>query len=87
MKASDTFAGLVQRPRIGAVLLGLLPFIGMCFSVAWWDRVHPLLLGMPFNMFWLTSWILISSLCLWVAYRLQVASGEVEAADIEANSQ
>lgn len=45
----------------------------MCFSVSAWDRVHPLVLGLPFNLFWLLSWIVLTSLCLWVAYRLETA--------------
>ena len=42
----------------------------MCFSVALWDRVEPMVFGLPFNLFWLISWIVLSSGCLWVAYRL-----------------
>jgi len=45
----------------------------MCFSVPLWDRVHPLLLGLPFNLMWLICWIVISTLCLWGAYRLETA--------------
>lgn len=43
----------------------------MCFSVSWWDRVHPMVLGLPFNLFWLACWQALSTLCLGVAYRLE----------------
>lgn len=53
-----------------ALLLGLIPFAGMCFSVALWDRVDPMIFGIPFNLFWLIGWIVLSTLCLWAAYRV-----------------
>ena len=59
-----------ERPSVRAVLLGAIPFLGMCFSVPLWDRIDPIVLGMPFNLFWLVLWIPLSSLCLWMAYRV-----------------
>jgi hypothetical protein len=64
---------VVKKPSRGALLLGLVPFGAMCFSVPLWDRVNPLLLGIPFNLFWLISWIPLSTLCMWAAYRVQAA--------------
>jgi hypothetical protein len=61
----------VRRPSLGAILLGLIPFAAMCFSVSLWDRVYPMVLGIPFNLFWLISWIVLSSVCMWAAYRLE----------------
>jgi hypothetical protein len=61
----------VKRPSWGALLLGLIPFAAMCFSVPLWDRVDPLVLGIPFNLFWLLAWIGLTSLCMWAAYRLE----------------
>ncbi len=60
-----------KRPSAGAVLLGLIPFAAMCFSVGWWDRVDPRILGLPFNLMWLLGWIVLSSFCMWLAYRLE----------------
>jgi hypothetical protein len=62
----------VKRPSAGAVLLGLIPFLAMCFSVSLWDRIDPMILGIPFNLSWLLAWIVLSSLCMWAAYRLEV---------------
>lgn len=61
----------VKKPSRGALLLGLVPFMGMCFSVALWDRVNPMILGIPFNIVWPLCWIVLTSLCLWAAYRLE----------------
>lgn len=63
----------VKKPSRLALLLGLLPFIGMCFSVALWDRIYPTILGLPFNLAWLLAWIVLTSLCLWAAYRVESA--------------
>ena len=62
----------MRKASIGAILLGLIPFLAMCFSVSLWDRVYPMVLGIPFNLFWLVSWILLTPLCMWGAYKLEV---------------
>jgi hypothetical protein len=61
----------VKTPSFGALVLGLIPFAAVCFSVSAWDRVYPMVFGLPFNLFWLISWIPLTSLCLWGAYRLE----------------
>ena len=61
----------MERPSLGAIFLGLIPFAATCFSVALWDRVYPIVLGLPFNFFWLISWLLLTPLCMWGAYRLE----------------
>jgi Protein of unknown function (DUF3311) len=63
----------VTKPSRAAVLLALVPFAAMCFSVALWDRIDPMLLGLPFNLFWLIAWIVLSSGCMWLAYRVECA--------------
>ncbi len=52
------------------VVIGSLPFAAMCFSVGLWDRVQPMVLGLPFNLFWLMSWIALTSVCLAIIHRL-----------------
>jgi Protein of unknown function (DUF3311) len=61
----------VHRPCIGAILLGFIPFVAVCFSVSAWDHIYPLILGLPFNFFWLISWLLLTPVCMWGAYRLE----------------
>jgi hypothetical protein len=68
----------VKKPSVGALLLGLIPFIAMCFSVSFWDRIDPIILGLPFNLFWLIAWIVFSTLCMWAAYRVEVANNKDE---------
>ena len=61
----------MKPPSLGSILLGLIPFAATCFSVALWDRVYPMVFGLPFNFFWLILWLLLTPLCMLGAYRLE----------------
>ena len=61
----------MKPPSLGSILLGLIPFTTVCFSVSLWDRVYPIVLGLPFNVFWLILWLLLTPVCMWGAYRLE----------------
>ena len=63
----------MRIPSWRSLVVVMVPFVGMCFSVPLWDRVHPLVLGMPFNLFWLVMWIPLTSGSLAVAYRIESA--------------
>lgn len=63
----------VKKPSLPALVLGSIPFLAMCFSVAFWDRVDPMILGVPFNLAWLICWIVLSTVCMWAAYRVEAA--------------
>jgi hypothetical protein len=63
----------VKKPSVAAMLLGLVPFTAVCFSVTAWDQIYPMIFGIPFNLFWLISWIVLTPLCMWGAYRLEAA--------------
>jgi hypothetical protein len=67
----------MKRPSLGAVFFGLVPFIAGCFSVSLWDRINPIIFGLPFNFFWLILWMFITPLCLWAAYRMEVRSKNI----------
>ncbi len=62
----------VKKPSVAALLLCFIPFVAVCFSVSLWDRVYPMIFGLPFNLFWLIAWTVLSSLCMWAAYRIEV---------------
>jgi len=63
----------MKRPSLGSILCGLIPFAATCFSVALWDRVYPMVFGLPFNFFWLILWLLLTPVCMWEAYRLEAS--------------
>jgi hypothetical protein len=64
----------VKRPCLASLLVGLIPFIAVCFSVPLWHHIHPMFLGLPFNLFWLISWILPTPLCVFVGMIVDVAT-------------
>jgi hypothetical protein len=68
MEKRDDREFCAKRPSAGSILLGLIPFAAVCFSVPLWDRVYPVVLGLPFNFFWLISWLLLTPLCMAGAY-------------------
>ena len=73
----------MRKPSLGAILFGLIPFVAICFSVPLWDRVHPMPLGLPFNLFWLTAWILLTPLCMLGAYKLEMKDEKIRRQDPE----
>jgi hypothetical protein len=62
-----------RKPSAVTLTLACIPFVAMCFTVALWDRVYPMVLGLPFNLFWLIAWVVLSSVCLAVVYRREYA--------------
>lgn len=63
----------MRRPSLKSILIGLIPFVAVCFSVPLWDRIEPMMLGLPFNLFWLISWVLVTPLFMWGAYRIEIS--------------
>jgi len=63
----------MRRPSTAAIALALVPFTAMCFSVSLWDRVEPMVFGLPFNLAWLIAWIVLTPLCMAIAYRIEAA--------------
>ena len=61
----------MHKPTKAAILIGLIPFIAMCFAVPLWDRLYPFIFGLPFNMFWIVIWIVLAPLCMYFAYRVE----------------
>ena len=61
----------MKRPSLISLLLGLIPFVASCFSISLWDRLYPIVFGIPFNFFWLISWMVLTPVCLYGAYRIE----------------
>ncbi len=68
----------MRPPSAGALSLGLVPFVGICFTVSIWDRIQPAVFGIPFNLAWLIAWMPLCTLCLWAAYRIEAPRGRGE---------
>jgi Protein of unknown function (DUF3311) len=61
----------VKRPSIPAIVLALIPFVGVCFSVSLWDRLTPVVMGLPFNLFWIIAWVIVTPALMTLAYRIE----------------
>lgn len=44
--------------------LGVLPFIGMLGGIPFVNRVEPFVLGMPFVLFWIVLWVVLTSVIM-----------------------
>ena len=64
-------APVLKRPSTFSILLALIPFCAMCFSVPLWDRVDPRVFGLPFNLFWIIAWLGLTPLVLGIMYRIE----------------
>ena len=53
--------------------LGILPTVGMLGGIVFANRVRPLVLGIPFLFFWIASWVVATSLVMWLVLRLDRA--------------
>ncbi|MDA3922222.1 MAG: DUF3311 domain-containing protein [Salinisphaera sp.] len=51
-------------------LLALLPFISILGGAFFANRVDPYVLGLPFFMFWIAMWIVLTSIIMGIIYAL-----------------
>ena len=59
-------------------LLIAVPFIGFLGFLPWANRIEPYILGLPFLLFWLVLWMVISPLLLIIVYKLDPDNKEGE---------
>ena len=60
-------------------LLAALPFLGLLGGMVFANRVEPLVLGLPFVLFWILTWIVLTSVVMALMYVLDPANREDEA--------
>ena len=51
-------------------MLAAIPFVGILVGMFFANSVEPYVLGLPFAMFWVVMWVLVSSVLMAVVYRL-----------------
>lgn len=65
-----------MKPRVlgarrkGMVLVAL-PFIAIIGLAPLANRINPIVLGLPFFLFWLLLWVLLTPVCVGFAYLLE----------------
>lgn len=60
-------------------LLAALPFLGILGGIIFANRVEPFVLGMPFILFWIVMWVVLTSGIMAIVYNLDPANREDEA--------
>ena len=51
-------------------VLAALPFLGILVGMFFANSVEPYVLGLPFAMFWVVMWVVVSAGLMAVVYRL-----------------
>ena len=59
-------------------VLAALPFLGILGGIFFANRVEPFVLGMPFILFWIVLWVVLTSGIMAIIYRLDPANKEDE---------
>lgn len=57
-------------------LLALIPFIGILGGISYANRVTPYILGMPFILFWIVFWVVLTSGIMAVIYKMDPKNKE-----------
>jgi hypothetical protein len=57
-------------------VLSALPFIGILGGIFFVNDVEPYVLGLPFALFWVTLWVLLTAAIMAVVYRLDHRGGD-----------
>ena len=50
--------------------LAALPFLGILVGIFFANRTEPFVLGLPFALFWVTLWVVLTALIMAIVYRL-----------------
>ena len=58
-----------------ALILGAIPFITMVFALPFVNRIEPIILGLPFLLFWLLAWVVLTPFILALAFLPDPLSG------------
>lgn len=59
-------------------LLALIPFIGLLGGLPFANKVSPYVLGMPFILFYIVMWVVLTSGIMAVVFKLDPANREEE---------
>jgi len=59
------------RSRRWALLPGGVPFVALVGALPWVNRVEPMILGLPFLLFWIFAWVALTPVALLVAYLIE----------------
>jgi hypothetical protein len=60
-----------MKSRIPTVIIAFfIPMAAIILAFPFYNRIEPFVLGFSFNYFWIFSWLFLTSLCLYIGFRL-----------------
>ncbi|WP_018131824.1 DUF3311 domain-containing protein [Effusibacillus pohliae] len=59
-------------------VLALLPFLAILGGVSFVNQTAPYVLGMPFLLFWIVMWVVLTSVIMAIVFKLDPANKEGE---------
>ena len=60
----------------GSVVLGSVPFLTLVLALPFVNRLRPIVLGLPFILFWILLWIILTPVLLFAADRWEARRGK-----------
>lgn len=66
-----------MKNRLLTILIGFIVptcAVTVCFPL--YNRIEPFVFGLSFNYFWIFSWLFLTSLCLFIAFKLDPLNRE-----------
>ena len=70
---------MAKRRRLRALLPALVPVLALVAGLPFVNRVEPVVVGLPFLLFWILGWVLLTPLFLALSYVLAERDREREA--------
>ena len=52
------------------ILIIVIPYIAIVGLFPWYNRAEPFIFGVPFVYFWIFSWFFLTSLCMYIGWRI-----------------
>ncbi len=74
-----TIGSVTDRRTVLALLPALVPVVALVAGLPFVNRLHPVVLGLPFLLFWILGWVLLTPLFLGLSY-LIIERGRGDAA-------
>lgn len=60
-----------MKSRVPAIIVGLgIPQAAILLAFPIYNRIEPFVFGFSFNYFWIFAWLFLTSLCLFIAFRI-----------------
>jgi hypothetical protein len=66
-----------------ALLFAAVPFITLVFALPLVNRLEPVILGLPFLLFWILTWVVLTPPILFAAYLFEKKLNKAEEEESE----